>query len=215
MVCIRCRLLLPAIAGLVLLGPAVAAEPNAVGIIMKVTGQIDPDLPLREEVSANTVIKLHPGAELTFLHYPPTCQLVTVTGGTLKLTKTAFTTDGEVKSEQDRPCPRVYELPGTSGGSLARDVLRLPFDPEIIFAGDRAGEVAEAAVYEMGEPDQLLYRFELVDQRAIRPTSVSPLAPSHRYVLKLKLSDATQPVDYDFTAVAAGVADSLVVLHVD
>src|SRR5689334_15076664 len=61
---------------------AVAAEPNAVGIIMKVSGQTDPDLPLREEVAANTVIKLAAGTEVTFLHYPPTCELVTVAGGT-------------------------------------------------------------------------------------------------------------------------------------
>jgi hypothetical protein len=211
----RTSLLLPLVAGLVVLGPAVAAEPNAVGIIMKITGEIDPDLPLREEVAANTVIKLHPGAELTFLHYPPTCELVTVAGGTLKLTKTAFTTDGEVKSEQNRPCPRVYELSGTGGGWVARDVLRLPVDPEIIFAGDRADEVTEAAVYEKGEPDRLLYRLELADQRAIRPPSASPLVPSRRYLLKLRLSDTAQPVDYAFTTVAAGAADSLVVLHLD
>jgi hypothetical protein len=146
----RWRLALTLTAGLLVWGPAGAAEPNAVGIIMKVTGETDPGLPLREEVSANTVIKLSPGAELTFLHYPPTCELVTVAGGTLKLTKTAFTTDGEVKSQQNRPCPRVYELPGTGGGWVARDLLRLPIAPEIIFAGSRAGEVTEAAVYEKG-----------------------------------------------------------------
>ena len=69
----RHRLALTLTAGLLVWGPAGAAEPNAVGIIMKVTGETDPELPLREEVSANTVIKLGPGAELTFLHYPPTC----------------------------------------------------------------------------------------------------------------------------------------------
>ena len=112
----RYRIALALLAGLSLWGPAGAAEPNAVGIIMRVIGETDPGLPPREEVSANTVIKLGPGAELTFLHYPPTCELVTVAGGTLKLTKTAFTTDGEVKSQQNRPCPRVYELSGTGGG---------------------------------------------------------------------------------------------------
>jgi len=94
-------------------------------------------------------------------------------------------------------------------------VLRLPVDPEIIFAGDRANEVTEVAVYEKGEPDQLLYRLELADQRAIRPASASPLVASHRYLLKVTLSDVAQPLDYAFTTVAAGAADSLVVLHVD
>src|SRR6266478_4648025 len=162
------RVALALVAGLSVPGPADAAEPNAVGMIMKVTGETDPTLPAREEISANTVIKLGPGTELTFLHYPPTCELVTVAGGTLKLTKTAFTTDGEVKSQQSRPCPRVYELSGTGGGWVARDLLRLAVDPEIIFAGSRAGEVTEAAVYEKGEPDRFLYRLELVDHRAAR-----------------------------------------------
>jgi hypothetical protein len=208
-------LALALIAGLLLWGPAGAAEPNAVGIIMKVTGETDPGLPLREEVSANTVIKLGPGAELTFLHYPPTCELVTVAGGTLKLTKTAFTTDGEVKSQQNRPCPRVYELPGTGGGWVARDLLRLPVAPEIILAGSRAGEVTEAAVYEKGQPDRLLYRLELADQRATPPASAAPLEPNHRYLLMLRISDTAQPLEHGFVAVGAGTTESLVVLHVE
>jgi hypothetical protein len=212
---LRHRLVLPLLAGLSLLGPAVAAKPNAVGIIMRVTGHTDPNLPPREEISANAAIKLGPGAELTFLHYPPDCELVTVAGGTLKLTKTAFTTDGEVKSQQSRPCPRVYELSGTGGGWVARDLLRLAVDPEIIFAGSRANEVAEAAIYEKGEPDRLLYRLDLVDHRATRPAAMTPLAPDRRYVLKMTMTGAAQPVDYGFIAVASGGSDSLVVLHVD
>jgi hypothetical protein len=211
----RCRTALVLVGGLLLWGPAGAAEPNAVGIIMRVIGETDPGLPPREEVSANTVIKLGPGAELTFLHYPPTCELVTVAGGTLKLTKTAFTTDGEVKSQQNRPCPRVYELSGTGGGWVARDLLRLPVAPEIIFAGSRAAEVTEAAVYPKGETDRLLYRLELADQRATPPASAAPLQPNQRYLLKLSISDTAQPVELGFIAVGGGTTDSLVVLHVD
>jgi hypothetical protein len=203
------------LAALSVLASAGAAEPNAVGIVMRVTGDTEPSLPPREELPANALIKLGPGTELTFLHYPPTCELVTVAGGTLKLTKTAFTTDGEVKSQQSRPCPRVYELSGTGGGWVARDLLRLAVDPEIIFAGSRAGEVTEAAIYEKGEPDRFLYRLELVDHRATLPTATTPLAPNHRYLLKLTMSDEAQPVDYAFIAVASGAADALIVLHVD
>jgi hypothetical protein len=215
MAAIRYRIMLALLAGLAVLRPAGAAEPNAVGIIMRVTGDTDPSLPPREEIAANTVIKLNPGAELTFLHYPPNCELVTVAGGTLKLTKTAFTTDGEVKSQQGRPCPRVYELSGTGGGWVARDLLRLSVDPEIIFAGSRADQVEGAAVYEKGEPDRLLYQLDLADHRAVRPAATTPLAPNRRYVLKLTMNGKEQPVDYGFISVVAGPADSLVVLHVD
>lgn len=206
---------LAVLAGLCGWAPAEAAEPNAVGIIMKVVGETEPGLPLREEVAANTVIKLGPGAELTFLHYPPTCELVTVAGGTLKLTKTAFTTDGEVKSQQNRPCPRVYELSGTGGGWVARDLLRLPVAPEIIFSGSRAGEVTAAAVYQEGNPDPLLYRLELANQRATLPANAAFLEPNRHYMLKVSIDGAPQPLEYGFVAVRANATDSLVVLHVD
>ena len=182
---------------------------------MKVVGETEPSLPLREEVAANTVIKLGQGAELTFLHYPPTCELVTVAGGTVRLTKDAFTTDGEIKSQQNRPCPRVYERSGTGGGWVARDLLRLPVAPEIIFAGSRADSVTAAAVYEKGEPDQLLYRLDLANQRATLPANVTFLEPNHRYMLKVSISGAPQPLDYGFVAGTGNASDSLVVLHVD
>ena len=93
--------------------------------------------------------------------------------------------------------------------------MRLPVAPEIIFAGSRAAEVTEATVYEKGEPDRLLYRLQLADQRATPPGSAAPLEPNHRYLLKLSISDTAQPLEHGFIAVGAGTTDSLVVLHVD
>lgn len=215
MTVIRYRLLLPLVACLAVAGIPVAADPNAVGIVMKVTGETEPALPPREEIAANTKIKLHPGTELTFLHYPPRCELVTVAGGTLKVTKTDFTTDGEVRAQQDRPCPRVYELSGTGGSWVARDLLRLSVDPELIFAGGRGSQVVEAAIYEKEPADRLVYRLDLAAQRAVPPSAATPLTPNRRYVLKLTTGDESQPTDYDFIAVASGNADALVVLHVD
>jgi hypothetical protein len=212
---IRLWLAIPLLACLSATGSADAADPNAVGIVMKVTGETDPALPPREEIAPNTTIKLGPGTELTFLRYPPRCELVTVAGGTLKLTKTDFRTDGEIKSQQERPCPRLYSLSGTGGTWVARDVLRLPADPELIFAGSRGNQVVEAAIYEKGEANRLLYRLDLSDQRATRPTTAAALAPNQHYVLKVTTSDETKPVDYDFVAVRSGAAESLAVLHID
>jgi hypothetical protein len=93
--------------------------------------------------------------------------------------------------------------------------LRLPVAPEIIFAGSRAGEVTDAAVYEKGEPDRLLYHLELADQRATPPASAAPLEPNHRYLLILRISDTAQPLEHGFTAVGGNATDSLVVFHVD
>jgi hypothetical protein len=208
----------PVLLPLVFLGlaePASAADPNAVGIVMKVTGETDPALSPRDEIPANLKIKLAPGTELTFLHYPPRCDLVTIAGGTFKLSRTDFTTDGEVRNQQNRACPRIYELAATAGVGVARDLMRLPGNSELIFAGDRGSQVVAAAIYEKGQADRPLYRLDLADQHATAPSTAPPLSPNRHYVLKITTSDEAQPVDFDFVAIAPSNADSLVVLHVD
>jgi hypothetical protein len=195
--------------------PAYAAEPAAAGIVMKVTGQTTPELPVRTEIPADTVIGLGPTAELTFLHYRK-CQLVTVTGGTLELSDRDFTTDGKVEKEVPGPCPRVYQLVGSAGGWVARDLPpRLPVNPEIIFAGRRADRIAEAAVYVQDQRDRPLFRFELVDRRATEPAAAAPLTAEQRYVLRMRMSDQPDPIEHSFVAVAPGTGGSLVVLRID
>src|SRR5712691_3490665 len=146
-----------------------AAEPDAAGMVIKVTGETTPDLPARTEIPAGTVIRLGPEVVLTFLHYRK-CKLVTVAGGTLELSPRDFTTDGKIEKEEPGPCPRVYQLPGNAGGWVARDLPpRLPVNSEIIFAGRRADRVTEAAVYAQDQRDRLLFRFDLVNRRATEP----------------------------------------------
>src|SRR6266567_8550943 len=134
MIDIRCGLSAAFLASLLTTMPALAAEPDAAGIVMKVTGQTAPGLQIRTEIPADTAIKLEPTAELTFLHYRK-CKLVTVTGGTLELSARDFITDGKIEKEVPGPCPRVYQLAGSAGGWVSRDLPpRLPINPEIIFA---------------------------------------------------------------------------------
>ena len=221
MIKFRPHLLITLLASVSALRFAGAAEPNPVAMVMKVTGETTPNLPARQEILANATITLGPGVELTFLHYPPDCELVTVSGGTLKLSKTTFTTDGDIKSQQGRPCPRFYEVSGTGGAWVARsledarDPLRLPIDAEIIFAGSRADQVTAAAVYEKDRPEEPHFRFELVDRRATQPVAATLLADDRQYVLRLTMKDSSQPIDYPFTTAPAGPGDLLVVLHVD
>jgi hypothetical protein len=202
-------------AGLLPTTPVLAAEPEAAGIVMKVAGQTTPDLPVRTEIPAGTAIRLGPGVELTFLHYRK-CKLVTVIGGTLELSDRDFTTDGNVENEKPGPCPRVYQLAGSAGGWVARDLPpRLPVNPEIIFAGRRADRIAEAAVYVRDQRERPLFRFDLVDRRATEPAAAAPLTAEHRYVLRMRMSDQRDPIEHDFVAVAPGTGGSLVVLRID
>jgi len=195
--------------------PALAAEPDAAGIVMKITGQTTPGLLVRTEIPADTAIRLGPMGELTFLHYRK-CKLVTVAGGTLELSARDFTTDGKVEKEEPGPCPRVYQLAGSAGGWVARDLPpRLPVDAEIIFAGRRADRIAEAAVYLLDQPDRPLFRFELVDRRATEPAAAAPLTAEQRYVLRMRMSDQPDTIEHGFVAVAPGTGGSLVVLRID
>ncbi len=215
MIDIRCGLSAALFACLLTIGPALAAESAAAGIVMKVTGQTTPDLPVRTEIPADTAIKLGPAVELTFLHYRK-CKFVTVTGGTLELSDRDFTTDGKVEKEMPGPCPRVYQLAGSAGGWVARDLPpRLPVNPEIIFAGKRADKIAEATVYAQDQRERPLFRFDLVDHRATEPAAAAPLIAEQRYILRMKMSDQPDPIEHSFVAVALGTGGSLVVLRID
>ena len=203
------------LAGLLTMTPALAAEPAAAGIVMKVTGQTTPDLPIRAEIPADTAIQLGPAVELTFLHYRK-CKLVTVVGGTLELSAGDFTTDGKVERELPGPCPRVYQLAGSAGGWVSRDLPpRIPVNPEIIFAGQRADRITEAAVYAQDQRERPLFRFDLVDRRATEPAAAAPLTAEHRYVLRMKMSDQADHIEHGFVAVTPGTGGSLVVLRID
>ena len=153
--------------------------------------------------------------ELTFLHYRK-CKLVTVTGGTLELSDRDFTTDGKVEKEMPGPCPRVYQLAGSAGGWVARDLPpRLPINPEIIFTGRRADRIAEVAVYVPDQRDRPLFRFDLIDRRATEPAAAVPLTAEQRYVLKMKMNDQPDLIEHSFVAVAPGTGGPLVVLRID
>lgn len=191
-----------------------AAGPEAAGMVLKVTGKTAPDLAARAEIPANTPISLGSEAKLTFLHYGK-CKLVTVVGGTLELSKRNFTADGKVESETPGPCPQVYQVQGSAGGLVSRDVPpRFPVDSEIIFAGRRADNVIEAAVYAQDRGDQPLFRFQLADRRATEPPA-TVLTADKAYVLKIKLNDQPSPLERSFVAVASEARGSLVVLRID
>src|SRR5580704_11307855 len=67
---------------------AQAADPPA-GLIMESVGSTDPRLSAMAEIPANVSFQLGPDAKLTFLHYAR-CKLVTVTGGTLSVTRADY-----------------------------------------------------------------------------------------------------------------------------
>ena len=85
------------------------AEPPP-GIVMAIAGETDPPLSAMAEIPANTLIVLQPRTKLTFLHYSR-CKLVTVTGGTLTLTRADYKEDGRVEERGRRALPACLCAP--------------------------------------------------------------------------------------------------------
>jgi hypothetical protein len=206
--------------GLLMLAAPAAAEPPA-GIVMAIAGDTDPPLTAMAEIPANTLIVLQPRTTLTFLHYSR-CKLVTVTGGTLTLTRADYKQDGHVDSETDGPCPQVYALPDavdgrTSGGIVSRTLNpppHWPTSPDIIFAGARARAVTAATIFAEGQLAQPVLQLTMGNARARVGQGAAPLQAGGRYRLRLTVADRRDPVDVPFIADAPGPG-SLIVLRVD
>ena len=200
-------------------GLAVAEEPAA-ALVMAVSGSITPVVAEMSEIPSGAPIQLAPGAELRLLHYAR-CKMVTVTGGTLTVTRADLVTDGKIVAEQDAPCPRVHQLsanaPGTvSGGLVMRGLSstpRWPLNREIVLAGEGTDTLTTAAVYAEARLDTPLVRLDLSRHRARFPACSAPLAVNERYVLRLTMGDRAEPVDISFIGAAPTAPSLLVVLR--
>jgi hypothetical protein len=197
-----------------------ADDPPA-GIVMEISGDTDPPLAAMGEIPANTSIQLKPGAKLTFLHYAR-CKLVTVTGGTLTVTRADYRDEGSAPTETDGPCPRVYALTDSggeghsAGGLVSRGIAPPPHwsaSPDIIFTGARATRVAAASILFEGQPTHAPVELAMAGRRAHEPQGAPPLQPDGHYKLRLTIRDQRDPIDIPFT-VTSGL-DSLVVLRID
>jgi hypothetical protein len=199
--------------------PSAAAEPPA-GIVMAVIGTTDPILSPMTEIPTDTPIRLGGGGKLTFLDYAR-CKLVTVVGGTLTLSRTAYKTDGRIESEADGPCPHVYSLNepgGTTGGLVMRGGLGAPrweVNSEFLVTGARAGKLLAAAVYAEDRPDAPVMTFDIRAGRLVAPSGASPLSPNTRYVLRLTTRDEPKPAEVTFIGTMPSGPRPVVVLRLD
>jgi hypothetical protein len=198
--------------------PTLAAGSPA-GMVMMIIGETAPGLSAQAEIPADVPIRLGPGAALTFLHYYR-CKLVTVSGGTVTLSRADFVADGRISNETAGPCAHIHQLSTTGAVSRgvimrAAETVRLPVNPEIVFTGNRADKVTAAAVYAEDKSDQPLLRFDLADGRAKLPGATTPLTANKHYVLRVMVSDQSAPIALSFVGATPTGDGSLVVLRVD
>lgn len=199
---------------------ASAEEPPA-AMVMAVSGKTSPPVAAMSEIASGAKLQLDPGTELIVLDYAR-CKMVTVSGGSLTVTRFDFMTDGKIVGEVDSPCPRFHQLSASAGGAVAGAVVmrgglgsvpRWPLEREIVLAGGGADKLKAAAIYAEGRPDAPLVQFAVADNRARLPEKAPPLAVNQRYLLRLTMDGQPQPVDIPFIGAAPSGRSLLVVLR--
>lgn len=197
---------------------ASADEPPA-AMVMAVSGKTVPPVAAMSEIASGAKLQLDPGTELTVLDYAR-CKMVTISGGSLTVTRFDFMADGKIVGEVDAPCPRFHQL--SAGGAVAGGVVmrgglgsvpRWPLEREIVLAGGGADKLKAAAIYAEGRPDAPLVQLAVAGNRARMPEQAPPLTVNQRYLLRLTMNGQPQPVDIPFIGAAPSGRSLLVVLR--
>jgi hypothetical protein len=82
---------------------AIAAEPAA--LILDVSGPVNPQVALYDEVADGTVLKLGEGAHVTLSHYA-ICEEIAITGGTVSISADSLDLQGsQIESRTRVQCP--------------------------------------------------------------------------------------------------------------
>jgi hypothetical protein len=199
--------------------PASAEEP--VGIVIAVSGDIDPPLSAMAEIPDGVQISLKGEARLTFLHYS-LCKIAVVAGGTVTLSRANFVSDGRIESEKDQACPRVYSMSDTSeanrssGGAVIRGAMATPqWSPsaEFIFTGPKAETITAAVIVSADSPGQPPIPLQISGGRGRQPAGARPLKPGGHYTLRVTTRDRPTPTEMPFVTAAPGASGSLIVLR--
>ncbi|HVH80128.1 MAG TPA: hypothetical protein VM782_12105 [Stellaceae bacterium] len=190
------------------------------GLVMALSGSTTPPLATMAEIPAGTPVQLALGTELTFLHYGR-CKLVTISGGTLSLSRSEFTTDGKIVADKDGPCPRIHSIGGNQGGTVTGGLLmrgagvlpRWPLDPEILLVGAGSDGVQAAAIYAEDRPDTPLAPLDVAGHRLRFAATGERPGVNGRYVLRLTLAGGGDPLDLPFIGAAPDGPQLVVVLR--
>jgi hypothetical protein len=190
-------------------------------MVMAVSGNTAPPIAAMSEIPSGAKLQLDPGTELTVLDYAR-CKMVTVSGGSLTVTRFDFMSDGKIVGEVDAPCPRFHQLSASAGGAVAGGVVmrgglgsvpRWPLEREIVLAGGGADKLKAAAIYADGRLDVPLVQLTVAGNRAKLPAQAPPLAANQHYLLRLTMNGQPQPVDIPFIGTAPSGRSLLVVLR--
>jgi hypothetical protein len=170
-----------------------AAEP--VALVLDVSGAVQPEVALYDEVAEGAVFELEEGAHLTLSHYG-LCEEVAVTGGTVSVGSQSVDLDGsQVESRTRVQCPHtvVMTAADTAGTAAApapsgRGRVMAP-TPDFVLAGRWGRQFDQLDVHGKNGRMAIL---SVVDGRASWPEEVQPLTIGESYVVALSGPGAQQ-----------------------
>lgn len=172
---------------------AFAAEPAA--LVLDVSGSVEPDVALYDEVDDGTVLNLGAGAHLTLSHYG-ICEEVAVTGGIVSIGKEKLDLEGsQVESRTRVQCPDTIVVSAADLINMsvtlrsAKQARVMAPTPDFVLAGKWGRQFDRLDVHGKNGRTATM---SVLDGRASWPDDAQPLTIGETYVVVLNGPGARQ-----------------------
>lgn len=173
--------------------PVLAGGPAA--LILDVSGSVEPEVALYDEVSDGTVLKLGSDASLTISHYGA-CEEVALSGGTVSVGAHELGIDGaQVRSRTAVQCPDQVVMAAADLINMAvtlrsaKQAKVMAAQPEFVLAGPWGRQFQTLDVYGEGGQKTSL---PVQAGHAAWPADAQPLTAGQSYVVVLNGPGARQ-----------------------
>ena len=170
-----------------------AAEP--VALVLDVSGRVQPEVALYDEVVDGTVLQLGEGAHLTLSHYG-ICEEVAIIGGTVSVGAQNLDLEGsQVESRTRVQCPDSITMSAADLINMsvtlrsAKQARVMAPTPDFVIAGKWGRQFDRLDVH---GKDGRMATMSVVDGRASWPDDAQPLAIGETYVVVLNGPGAQQ-----------------------
>ncbi|MEM1161815.1 MAG: hypothetical protein AAGJ28_12845 [Pseudomonadota bacterium] len=173
---------------------AQAAADSPKALIIDIIGSVEPAVEAFDEIPAGQTLTLAPGSEISLTFYP-TCEDVSIRGGTLSIGDDSMTIDddGEVTAYTKGECPGNVELKASdliNAAIITRSNDSRPaisLRPTSAVIGRDISRFNAVAIYNID--NTLVQEVPLNGRKAIWPADVAPLTDGSEYLLVVKGTD--------------------------
>lgn len=180
---------------LALLSPIAATAAEPVALVLDISGSVQPEVALYDEVVDGTVLQLGDNAHLTLSHYG-ICEEVAIIGGTVSIGSQNLDLDGsQIESRTRVQCPDTIVMSAADLINMsvtlrsARQARVMAPTPDFVLAGRWGRQFDRLDVH--GKSGRMA-TMPVADGRASWPDDARPLAIGETYVVVLNGPGAQQ-----------------------